>query len=506
MTTGAIAERTAPARADVLGTIARAMQYDLSRPFAFAVLAVAYVASRAPFVNIGYGTDPDAWRVGLSGYWLWEHGEYYPSRLPGYPLPELASALAYPGGWLASNLLTVAISLLGVWFFARIVRHLEIPNGAVIVVAFAFTPLLWINSMTTMDYMWALTFILGSYYFLLLDRNFTAALLLGLAVASRLSSGMMLIPFGLYLWRSNRTDEIRSFAVTAVAVALLWFSPIIWRYGPSFLNFYDSPVGYMNVIRLLGKDTLGLIGSISVLIAAAVSLPRLLRLPGDAIRDKNVMVWALAVGLTVFTFFRLPHEPGYLIPVYPFAFFVMAKYFHRWVLAGAVAAILFAGFIDLSSRDDDITVSALLNARIGEGLILSNRTTMNAQVSFVREMEDANVEPRSVVMMGFIYPHFAFLNRHDMEIGILEEDHSSISQLSDKGMTTDPATGTVYVWLLDYDDFERFRREGRTFWYTIDAGRSTAWLYGFRPALYGANLLDLGRAPSGGSAGGRTER
>ncbi|TAK68758.1 MAG: hypothetical protein EPO22_02190, partial [Dehalococcoidia bacterium] len=68
----------------------RGLSIDFSSPLAFAALAVAYVASRAPFINIGYGTDPDAWRVALAGYWLREHHEYYPSRLPGYPLPELA--------------------------------------------------------------------------------------------------------------------------------------------------------------------------------------------------------------------------------------------------------------------------------------------------------------------------------------------------------------------------------------------------------------------------------
>src|SRR5512141_1817296 len=51
------------------------LSIDFSSPIAFAALAIAYVASRAPFMNIGYGTDPDAWRVALSGYWLREHHE-----------------------------------------------------------------------------------------------------------------------------------------------------------------------------------------------------------------------------------------------------------------------------------------------------------------------------------------------------------------------------------------------------------------------------------------------
>src|SRR6185437_11799245 len=122
------------------------------------------------------------------------------SRLPGYPIPELSYAALVNGGWIATNALTVFVSLVGVWFFARIVHELEMPNPALLVAGFAFTPLLWINSMNTMDYTWALTFILGSYYFLLLDNDLAAGIFLGLAVGSRLPSAAMLVPFVAYMW------------------------------------------------------------------------------------------------------------------------------------------------------------------------------------------------------------------------------------------------------------------------------------------------------------------
>ena len=62
---------------------------------------------------------PGAWRY--PDCWLWDHHEFYPSRLPGYPVPELASAAVIKGGPVATNGLTVLISLVGLWFFARIV-------------------------------------------------------------------------------------------------------------------------------------------------------------------------------------------------------------------------------------------------------------------------------------------------------------------------------------------------------------------------------------------------
>lgn len=487
-------------------TIGRILNFDLTRPLAFILLAIAYVASRAPFINIGYGTDPDAWRVALSGYWVWEHGEFYPSRLPGYPIPEYASAAVIKGGWLATNSLTLLVSLLGLWFFARIVAKLDVPNRALVVAGFAFTPLLWINSMTTMDYMYALTFVLGAYYFLLREETGWAGLFIGLAAASRSTSLLMLVPFVAYLWRDGKRGETRDLVVFALVVPVLAYLPIAWKYGPGFLTFYDAKVGYLNVLRLLGKDCLGLLGSMAVLLAIAISLPRLVHLPRDFIRDKNVMVWVLAIGIGIGVFSRLPHESAYLIPIYPFGFLVMAKYFQRFVLAGVVAIIVFAGFIDLTSPGDEINASAFTHARLGQGLLLSNRDTMRAQIRFVHQIEAYDIPDNTIVSLGFVYPQFAVMNRDKLQLGYLEKDTSSISQLSDKGKAENVARKQVFVWLLDYADFQKYQKQGYNFMYTVDAGRSTAAIYDYRPSLFGATLINLGKNPSGGSGAARTDR
>lgn len=483
------------------------LNLDFAEPLAFLTLALTVIVSRIPFINIGYGTDPDAWRVGLTGYWIWEHGEYYPSRLPGYPVQELGSALVFKGGHLATNSLTLAVSLLGLWYFAAIVRHLQLPNRALLVLGFGFTPLLWINSMTTMDYMWALAFTLGAYYFILTQNSFAAGLMLGLAIGSRSTALLMFIPLAYYLVRDGRRSELRLFAVSALGVAVIAWSPIYWKYGPSFFNFYDADVGYLNVARLLGKDCLGLIGSIAVIAAVIVSLPRLASLPHDAVRDRDVGTWLIALAVAVFIFARLPHEAAYLIPVYPFGFFIMGRYFQQWVLAGVIGAIVLAGFVDLTSPGDEINMEAFTNAQLGRGLVLSNADTMRAQIDFTRDLEAyEGIQDNTVVSTGFVYPMFAMLFRDRYEVGILESDKSAISQLSDKGKTQDADRRLVFVWVLDWDNFQKFQRQGYGFLFTEDAGRSTAALHGYRPALLGAKLIDLGRNPSGGSGAARTDR
>ena len=79
-----------------------------------------------------------------------------------------------------------------------------------------------------------------------------------------------------------------------------------------------------------------------------------------------------------------------------------------------------------------------------------------------------------MVIIGFVYPEFAVLNRDRFELGILEKDKSSISQLSDQGKIVDEQRHITYVWLLEYEDYAKFQQDGEHFFYTLDAGRSTA--------------------------------
>ncbi len=514
MTSIPIEESNAAAASEepVAGTLERALNFDLSRPFAFIVLAIAYVAGRAPFINDGFGTKPDAWRIALSGWWLWDRHEFYPSRLPGYPVAELGFASVIKGGWVATNSLTIAVSLLGLWFFANIVRKVNLPNRALIVVGFAFQPLIWINTMNTMDYAWALTFILGSYYFLLQRHTSLAGLMLGLAIGSRVPSAAMLVPAIVYLWRDGKRNELRDFVVWAVFVPMIAFFPIVWRYGPDFLSFYDAKVGYRTVIRLLAKDSLGLVGALAVTAGVVVSLPRLAKLPGDVWRDKNVMFWALTIVLYLMVFFRLPHEAAYMLPLFPFAFLVLGRYFKTSVLVGVISVMLLANFVDLTTTNHVVALQSVTKLRVGQGMLLSNRDTMKAQLSFTHDLENTNVPEGSVVMIGFSYPQFAYLERNRLDLGILAKDTSSISQLTDEGKAVDETRHVTYVWLLKYDAFKKYLTARSPIFYTLDAGRSTQALYNFRPGLYddppteNVKAIDLGRGPSGGRGTADTDR
>ena len=55
-----------------------------------------------------------------------------------------------------------------------------------------------------------------------------------------------------------------------------------------------------------------------------------------------------------------------------------------------------------------------------------------------------------------------------------------------------PSAAHAPVWLLEYEDYAKFQQDGEQFFYTLDAGRSTAALYSYRPGVLGARLIEVG--------------
>jgi len=500
----------------------RALDFDFTRPRAFLALGAVYVASRIPWLDLGYGTDPDAWRVALSAHHLLGAGEYLPSRLPGYPLHEFVTVPLVKGGWVWTNLSTALVSLLGVYIFARLAADFgelsrvdrRLPARGALTVAFAFAPLLWINSVTTIDYMWALTAILGSYLLTTRGRPGLAGACLGLAVGFRMTSGAVALPLGLLLWRGppagragGRARDLGRFLGALVAVSLLAYLPVIAVYGLRFLNFYDASVTWQSFLNRLGKDALGILGALAVLAGLGFSWRNLRRLPEDLRSDPHVLVWVAVVVLYFVSFARLPHEIAYLIPVFPFGLFLMARYFRPVALRAALAVILLAGFVDITSPGDTVNLDTFANARLGEGMLLSDLDTLHNQMDFADEVWQAEVPPHSVVLTGFIFPELALLHRDELRLGVLDRDYGAISMLSDRGEAVDEGRDIRYVWLLKYDDFLALRQQGYRFYYVVDARRSTAGLFDYRPPYFGAKKLDLEReSPSAGRGAAQTER
>ena len=212
------------------------LDWDLTEFPAVIYLALIFFIPRLPFIALGFSaftnpTDQDALAVVNSAYLLRYDHTYTASRFPGYPLYEFVNALFIGGGWIATNTATMVVSFICIIIFAKILNFFKIKNKALLVFTFAFIPIIWINSVITMDYMWSLTFIMLGVYLAFSGKYPMAGIAIGFAIGSRFTSGFMIIP--IVLWAlSNKVNgkNILIFISTAAGAALVLFLPVIYKY------------------------------------------------------------------------------------------------------------------------------------------------------------------------------------------------------------------------------------------------------------------------------------
>jgi hypothetical protein len=459
----------APRLAGVRAALAALFSLDFTRPLPAVALAVLFVVTRAPLLDDGYGADADAWRVAITARWLWDHGQYLPSRLPGYPLHELCAALLIRGGWPATNMATMLVSLAGVFLFAAIVRRCRVEPKGLLTLTFAFTPLLWINSTVTMDYLWGLTFVLAAYLALLHGRHTLAGVLLGAGAGFRPTSAAFLGPFLIVVLRERTLGAAARLVGATLLTATVAFAPVWLRYGTRMFAFADWRPPWGQVARTLGVETAGLMVSGGLLVLLVVSLPRLRRLPGLIRRDGHFAAWLAAALLILAIFVRLPLEEGYLVAAVPFALLAAARLLSRPVLVAACTLVLLGGFLDIhtASREGWRSPTAVLYLRPQPGRVLVDRALRTQRMAIVREARRYPLPDNAVLTMGYYYPIMAELFHDELTLRFREElDPRIIGPLTDITEAVDDRN-RAYVWLLTEGQVRRYRRQGYTTW-TMD--------------------------------------
>ncbi|MFM2135193.1 MAG: hypothetical protein RL021_593, partial [Bacteroidota bacterium] len=287
----------------------------------------AVLVSRVPFLFEGYGLDGDAWGVALSAIKLKFTGAYEVSRFPGYPVQEFLSSLAVTDHYFTLNLLTAVVSSLGVLFFVLALKELRFRAPYLAGAAFAAVPVFYINSTLPLDYTYALSFQLAAFYLLTLRRSLAAGLVMGLAIGTRITAAVVMVPFLLILVNEEglRVNLLRMlrFMLPAFLVGVFCYFPVYNVYGWEFLTYYDVP--YPSLSRVLYKffvEVWGIPGMVAILLGILFLL-----LPGDGRRVehlfprsvglRHITAWIIAIDLYIIAFVKLPMEAGYLLPIVP---------------------------------------------------------------------------------------------------------------------------------------------------------------------------------------------
>jgi hypothetical protein len=449
------------------------------------LFASIYVVSRIPLINLGFGLDADAWRIANTAFDIRHHLAYHASRFPGYPVPEFINALAIDFGWLATNSLTVLVCAISIIVFACILRKIRYKYQGLVIITYAFLPITWINSTNTMDYMWALLFILLTWFLVLQHKYIVAGIMMGLAAGSRAQSLIFIIPFlFLILSRDRNFTSVVAFLCCSIATASLVYSPLFFTYGWGFIRHYPAQTtliqtGYQ-AVRLFGLP--GITASLVLLIS---SLPDMRRMFVQRDETDSFIMLSLAVSLVLFAF--VPYHLEYLIPAIPFALLILFRLERKTLLV--ISSILLIAHSIVAICSIQHIGGGKVRARIIDyGPVVKNIVARRYQIDFADALINAEVDDHSVVIVGPWLPMLAYQGK-DLSSNQMSKTMYDCN-VSSAGVQ-DFQRNILYRYLVDQDGLRHFLEQGYSIYYITGIREYTRTVYSYDLADSGARYLPI---------------
>jgi hypothetical protein len=315
---------------------ARPATAGVSRAFSTAV-ALVWLLATIPMLDLGYGSDVDAWLVADRAGDIWSSGTYLRSRSTGFPMYELAATpLVHFGGWRASNSLALIGGLAILILLVRLARRGVFRHPSIAIIAFMFLPVMIKNSTSTMDYVPALALLIASLVALVEERPYVCAVLIGIACGFRPTSGLFIVPSAVFeWWRSGQKRRPVAMIAFATCTGLAAFSPSLRLGGFGIARTTPFFKGVYSATKLFGlAQTIAL----CFVFAAMFWQPRreLLRRPMNPFlifHVVNLLVWSAV-------FIALPDEPEYLLPAALSVVLLIDMYASRRLFAATAAILL----------------------------------------------------------------------------------------------------------------------------------------------------------------------
>ncbi len=309
---------------------------DANTRWLTAIIALLVVVA-VPFLVSGPGNDLDAANIFRSGRAFARHGSYWPSRAPGAPVHELiVGVLDLVGGPLATNLASLAAAVALLIGLDRLLAGEGVGQIRLWAVALvAANPWFVIAATSTIDYAFALAFVIWSAVCLRRGHPVIAGLLAAAAMGSRISTAVVVLALLVAELterapssdpsdgpspdddprppRSRIGPVVVTAAVAAATTLVLFVPSIIEAHGLAFAQNDFSTTSPLVHLGRAAVKTLTLLGPVASLVAL-LAVPAVVA----ALRGWRAS-WLIrfsvpALALSQLLFIRFPWKMGHLLP------------------------------------------------------------------------------------------------------------------------------------------------------------------------------------------------
>ncbi len=461
----------------------------------FILVAVCAALTLAPGLFMGIGSDPDGWREYSAGQSLFSTGVYHPSRTPGDPLFEyIVGFLSLFGSPIVSNLfviITYIVSVIAFWSIAKGTKCRYL-----ITVLYALTPVILINSNSTVDYIPALSFLLCSYACLKMGILNLSAIFLALSIGVRITGVLFLAPASLYLYLNKFSiRRIIVYIFIALSIGFLFYVPILIHDGLRMFKMPISPFDARMYFVTTVYRSMMLFGPIATVILLICVIKNIFNLKIsfiDAIRrtTPEAMVEVVTIALFSILFIRHSLKTRYLLPIIPFIYLNITRWFSNKDLIVVSMAIISFGIVTVDLKGGQ-SGGRQLAFRAAHGLIYED-IKLREQIERVRtHIADPRINPKSVVLSGMgemLTYHNPNLIKADWREISAEIDPHGIEEGDNVYRIDNGVKDTYLVYAMSKQNIQILLKEGYSIYYFGDAPAICVHYLGYHPKEFGTKL------------------
>ena len=302
---------------------------------AYLPVLILVTATRLPFVDLGAGVDPDAWRNVEAFRENYEQKTYTGPAYtgPGRPLFEIGMAFLSFGenNWRAINCATFVAFLFSFLAFEKVARYYRVSHTKLLMVCYALTPILWVNSVNAMDYCYSVSAFLWTLYFFLSGRPYVAGVLFALTIGLRITYGIFYLPFCVILlmrWKLGnvKIQDAVAFILISGSLSSLLYVPSYTAIGGSMFMTVPNPESIEKTLVRAAFELFEGFGPFAVVAFPIVLAFHRTQLLSTMRTDREfATLTVMSVFLVGLLYLVKPHEPEYLLPVAPLLIILIGK-------------------------------------------------------------------------------------------------------------------------------------------------------------------------------------
>lgn len=246
-----------------------------------------------------------------------------------------------PASPILMNCTSALLCGVAIAFFTLSIKAIGGNDSVLAGLGLACIPVVYINSISSADFLWAFPFLMASLYLVLLQRTLLAGICLGLAIGLGTTLVTMAIPLGLLLFRGGlSTKNLRHFLVffiAAAVIAALVFYPDYIKDRWNFLDYHPCRFPLKLMIKIVTLESWGAIGLVALAVAALSLFFQKKRqnefLPPTPVNHLIVIASVTAIILYLVISISTPFKTSCLIPILPFLILFLERTLSRKMFA-----------------------------------------------------------------------------------------------------------------------------------------------------------------------------